>query len=179
MNVLVTGDCGFIGSAMVRTLLKSPATGAAVNLDLPTYCGNQASTENAPQDERYRFVKGDIADKKLVAEMFGEHRISAVCHFAAQTHVDRSIETPEQFVVTHSLGTVRLLEAIKVYWQGLPAAKREAFRFLNVSTDEVFASLAPGDPPFCEATRYDPRSAIWFPRTSMRGSAWDYKNETT
>jgi dTDP-glucose 4,6-dehydratase len=159
MNVLVTGGCGFIGSAMVRALLKNRATGAVVNLDLLTYCGNQANTENASQDSRYHFVQGDIADKKLVTELLAQHHIDAVCHFAAQTHVDRSIEAPEQFVLTNTLGTMRLLEATKLYWQGLPQVRREAFRFLHVSTDEVFGSLAPGDPPFCETTRYDPRSA--------------------
>jgi len=159
MNVLVTGGCGFIGSAMVRTLLKNPDANVIVNLDLLTYCGNQANTENAAQDARYHFVRGDIADKKLVLGLLERHRIDAVCHFAAQTHVDRSIDAPEQFVVTNALGTLRLLEAVKLYWQGLPPPERDAFRFLHVSTDEVFGSLAPDEPAFCETTRYDPRSA--------------------
>jgi len=159
MNILVTGGCGFIGSAMVRKLLKNPATGRIVNLDLLTYCGNQASTEDASKDARYQFVQGDIADRELVAGLLAQHEINVVCHFAAQTHVDRSIEAPEEFVLTNVLGTMRLLETTKTYWQRLPRVQREAFRFLHVSTDEVFGSLAPGDPPFSETTRYDPRSA--------------------
>ena len=159
MNVLVTGGCGFIGSAMVRALLKDETPSTVVNLDLLTYCGNEANTESAAQDARYLFVRGDIADQKLVSELLAQHNIQAVCHFAAQTHVDRSIEAPEHFVQANTLGTVRLLEATRFYWQGLPPAQREAFRFLHVSTDEVFGSLSPEDPPFCETTRYDPRSA--------------------
>jgi dTDP-glucose 4,6-dehydratase len=158
VNVLVTGGCGFIGSAMVRTLLKDQAVGVIVNLDLLTYCGNQANTENAGADARYHFVQGDIADKTLVTELLLHHRIDTVCHFAAQTHVDRSIDAPEQFVLTNTLGTIRLLEATRVYWSKLPQTQREAFRFLHISTDEVFGSLGPEDPPFCETTRYDPHS---------------------
>jgi dTDP-glucose 4,6-dehydratase len=158
MNVLVTGGCGFIGSAMVRTLLKDPATGVVVNLDLLTYCGNRANTENAEEDSRYHFVQGNIADQSLVTEILSRHRIDTVCHFAAQTHVDRSIDAPEEFVLTNTLGTVRLLEATRAYWAKLPPAQRAFFRFLHVSTDEVFGSLAPEDPPFCETTRYDPHS---------------------
>ena len=157
--MLVTGGCGFIGSSMVRTLLKDQTTGVVVNLDLLTYCGNQANTENAVEDNRYHFVQGDIADNALVTGLLLRHRIDTVCHFAAQTHVDRSIEAPEQFVLTNTLGTVRLLEAIRAYWSKLPRAQREAFRFLHISTDEVFGSLSPEDPPFCETTRYDPQSA--------------------
>jgi len=158
MNVLVTGGCGFIGSAMVRTLLSESTIRTVVNLDLLTYCGNQANTGNAPEDTRYRFVQGDIADKKLVEELLAEFCIDTVYHFAAQTHVDRSIDSPDLFVHTNVLGTTYLLEATKGYWQGLSQVNREAFRFLHVSTDEVFGSLGPEDAPFCETTRYDPRS---------------------
>ncbi len=159
MRILVTGGAGFIGSNFVLEQLGSSfAVERLVNLDLLTYAGNLANLREAERDPRYRFAKGDIGDKELVTRLLEENEISAVVNFAAESHVDRSIDGPEIFVQTNVLGTLRLLEACKSYWASLPPRKRSAFRFLHVSTDEVFGSLEPEAPAFSETTPVAPNS---------------------
>ncbi len=160
MNILVTGGCGFIGSNYVRQVLgdKSVAPGKVVNLDKLTYAGNPANLADVEGDSRYVFVHGDIGDETLVSGLLYEHEIDAVVNFAAESHVDRSIDSPEPFVQTNVLGTLRLLNATKRHWLGLSTEDKEAFRFLHVSTDEVYGTLAPEDPAFTEETPFAPNS---------------------
>ena len=155
--ILVTGGAGFIGSNFVLDWIA--ATGeAVVNLDALTYAGNLLNLDSVSGDARHRFVRGDIADAALVASLLNEYRPRAVVHFAAESHVDRSILGPDTFVQTNVVGTFRLLEAVRGYWSLLPADDRDGFRFLHVSTDEVFGSLGPSDPAFSETTAYEPNS---------------------
>ncbi len=157
--VLVTGGAGFIGSNFVRRLLSGADGDVDVlNLDKLTYAGNRATLADIENHPRYSFVHGDIADAALLTDLFSGRDIVAVVHFAAESHVDRSIENPEQFLLTNVLGTFRLLEAARRHRERLPAAKAGAFRFLHVSTDEVYGSLSPGDPAFSETTPYAPNS---------------------
>lgn len=155
--ILVTGGGGFIGSNFVLDWLAT-CDEPIVNLDKLTYAGNLANLESLAGDPRHTFVHGDIADRDLVKKLLAEHRIRAIVHFAAESHVDRSIHGPEDFVETNIVGTFRLLEATRAYWAALPPAEREAFRFLHVSTDEVFGTLAPDEPPFDEQSPYQPNS---------------------
>ena len=155
--LLVTGGCGFIGSAFILEWLAQTDE-PLVNLDLLTYAGHLGNLRAVEADRRYRFVRGDIADTALVGRLFSEHRPRAVIHFAAESHVDRSIVGPLAFVQTNVVGTLKLLECALAHWTGLPAAEAAAFRFLNVSTDEVFGSLGPDDAPFTEQHRYEPNS---------------------
>lgn len=163
-SILVTGGAGFIGSNFVLGWLQagsgsaSSALGAVVNLDLLTYAGNPANLASLEGDPRHIFVRGDICDPELVASLLRRHRPRAIVHFAAESHVDRSITSPEAFVRTNVQGTFVLLQQARVYWNGLNQADKEAFRFLHVSTDEVYGSLAPADPPFSETTPYAPNS---------------------
>ncbi len=160
MNFLVTGGCGFIGSNFVRRLLSDGRAGAprVVNLDKLTYAGNPANLADLKGDPRYVFVHGDIGDAALVGRMLSEHGIGAVVNFAAESHVDRSIDSPEPFVQTNVLGTLRLLDAARRHWSGLKGGDRDAFRFLHISTDEVYGTLAPRDSAFTEATAFAPNS---------------------
>jgi dTDP-glucose 4,6-dehydratase len=164
MNLLVTGGCGFIGSNFIRQrLTEKPAAGRApverlVNLDALTYAGNPANLADLAGDPRYVFVHGDIGDVALVEQLLAEHAIDAVVNFAAETHVDRSIDSPEPFIRTNVTGTLRLLNNARLHWGRLPGPKKTAFRFLHVSTDEVYGSLAPGAPPFTEEHVYEPNS---------------------
>jgi dTDP-glucose 4,6-dehydratase len=160
MNTLVTGGCGFIGSNFIRRLLADAPMAASrvVNLDKLTYAGNPANLADVAGDSRYTFVHGDIGDEALVARILAEHAIGAVVNFAAESHVDRSIDSPEPFVQTNVLGTLRLLNAVKRHWAGLAGAAKEAFRFLHISTDEVYGTLFPGDPAFTEQTPFAPNS---------------------
>ena len=161
MRILITGGAGFIGSNLAHHLLGKAAAEPVeliVNLDALTYAGNLANLAGLESESRHLFVHGSIGDEALVASLLTQHRIEAVMHLAAETHVDRSITTPEPFAQTNVIGTLRLLEACRHYHAKLDAAERNRFRFLHVSTDEVFGSLAPYDPPFCETTPYDPRS---------------------
>ena len=155
--LLITGGAGFIGSNLV---LRSIAeTGEpVVNLDKLTYAGNRDNLEALRGDARHVFVQGDICDRALVRRLLAEHKPRALVHLAAESHVDRSIEGPAEFVQTNVVGTFALLEEARAYWSGLAAPERAAFRFLHVSTDEVYGSLAPGDPAFSEATPYAPNS---------------------
>jgi dTDP-glucose 4,6-dehydratase len=155
--ILVTGGAGFIGSNFVLDWIAA-AGEPVVNLDKLTYAGNLANLASLSGDARHRFVRGDIADRALVERLFAEHRPRAVVHFAAESHVDRSIHGPSAFVETNVVGTFELLEAARAYWQSLEPAPRAAFRFLHVSTDEVYGSLGESDAPFSETTPYAPNS---------------------
>jgi dTDP-glucose 4,6-dehydratase len=160
MNLLVTGGCGFIGSNFVRQRLtekNSPLT-KLVNLDLLTYAGNPANLADFAGDPRYVFVQGDIGDETLGTRLLSEHAIDAVVNFAAESHVDRSIDSPEPFIQTNVVGTLRLLNAARRHWSALPAPKKSAFRFLHVSTDEVYGTLAASEPAFTEKTNFAPNS---------------------
>ncbi len=157
MTIVVTGGAGFIGSNFVLDWLAAGA-GPVVNLDKLTYAGNLANLASVSGDPRHHFVQGDIADAALVGQLLAKHRPRAVVHFAAESHVDRSILAPEAFIQTNVVGTFRLLEAVRGHWQSLEGAGREAFRFLHVSTDEVYGSLSETDPPFSETTAYAPNS---------------------
>jgi dTDP-glucose 4,6-dehydratase len=157
MRLLITGGCGFIGSAVIRHLLRAtPHT--VVTVDKMTYAASEDALEAALHDPRHTLIRADIADATAMARVFAEARPDAVMHLAAESHVDRSIDGPADFIHTNLVGTFVLLEAARAYWSALPGAARDAFRFHHISTDEVFGALGPGDPPFTEATAYDPRS---------------------
>lgn len=160
MNLLVTGGCGFIGSNFIRQrLTESDSTlQRLVNLDLLTYAGNPANLADLAGDPRYHFVHGDIGDEALVARILADHRIDAIVNFAAESHVDRSIDSPEPFFQTNVVGTLRLLNATRRHWSSLPGEARAGFRFLHVSTDEVYGSLEPGEAPWDETQPYEPNS---------------------
>jgi len=157
MTILVTGGAGFIGSNFVLDWLASESE-AVVNLDALTYAGNLANLASIARDERHRFVRGDIGDRELTQRLLDEHRPRAIVHFAAESHVDRSIHGPAAFVQTNVIGTFELLEAVRAHWQRLDGASKDAFRFLHVSTDEVYGSLTESDPAFSETTPYAPNS---------------------
>ncbi len=155
--ILVTGGAGFIGSNFVLDWLATTSE-PVVNLDKLTYAGNVRNLDAVKDDPRHTFVRGDIADRPLVETLLADRRVRAVVHFAAESHVDRSIHGPADFVDTNIVGTFGLLEAVRSYWTALPPAEQQAFRFLHVSTDEVFGTLAASDPPFCETNQYLPNS---------------------
>ena len=155
--ILVTGGAGFIGSNFVLEWLRAEGE-PLVNLDKLTYAGNLANLASVAGEARHRFVRGDIGDRALLDSLFAEHRPRAVVHFAAESHVDRSIHGPAAFVETNVVGTFQLLEAARAYWEALDPAGKAAFRFLHVSTDEVYGSLSESDPAFTETTPYAPNS---------------------
>jgi dTDP-glucose 4,6-dehydratase len=155
--LLVTGGCGFIGSAFVLRWLAAHDE-PLVNLDALTYAGHEANLADAAGDRRHTFCRGDVADAELVGRLLAQHRPRAVVHIAAETHVDVSIRAPERMAQSNTIGTLRLLEAVRAYWQALPPAERAAFRFLHVSTDEVYGALSPGEPPFHEGTPFAPNN---------------------
>ena len=158
-QVLVTGGAGFIGSNFVRHLLRAEPAIHLVNLDALTYAGSLENLHNLPGVDRYTFVEGNIGDRELVGALLREHRIDTVVHFAAESHVDRSIVGPELFFQTNVMGTLSLLEAARQFWLGDPSPPHvDACRFHHVSTDEVYGSLGPGDPAFSETTPYAPSS---------------------
>jgi dTDP-glucose 4,6-dehydratase len=155
-KILVTGGCGFIGSNFIHYIIKKYSASSAekpnysiINLDLLTYAGNLENLKDIARNQNYKFVKGDICDAELVNKIIKENQIDMIVHFAAESHVDRSIENPEAFLKTNVLGTYTLLEASK---------NNGKIRFHHISTDEVFGSLEPDDSPFDEKTAYDPRS---------------------
>lgn len=156
-TILVTGGCGFIGSNFVL-MARRLGWGRIINLDCLTYAANLANLESLSSDPNYIFVKGSIGDRPFVGQVLEQHQPDAIINFAAESHVDRSILNPETFIETNIMGTHRLLEATLDYWQKLTPDKKQTFRFLHVSTDEVYGSLAPTDPAFAETTPYDPRS---------------------
>ena len=155
MKLLITGGCGYIGSNLVRLALDSGYD--VVNLDALTYAGNPASLSDVAENERYTFVRGDIRDAEFLRATLDEHAPDAVLHLAAESHVDRSIDAPEDFILTNVVGTFRLLEAARRYHHALPNGRKDSFRFLHISTDEVFGSLGP-EGAFDEETPYDPHS---------------------
>ena len=160
MTLLVTGGAGFIGSNFVLDWLAAPETRdePVVDLDALTYAGNLANLASLQGDARHVFVQGDIGDRGLVDELLARHRPRAIVHFAAESHVDRSIHGPGAFIQTNVEGTFTLLEAARSYWGALGGEAKAAFRFLHVSTDEVYGSLAPGAPAFTEEHPYEPNS---------------------
>ena len=156
-TILVTGGAGFIGSNFILHWLANERSNV-VNLDKLTYAGNPANLSAVASDRRYKFLQGDICDRDLVAELLITHRPRAIIHFAAESHVDRSIHGPDDFIRTNVNGTFSLLEEAREYWSGLDEAEAKTFRFLHVSTDEVYGSLGQSDPAFTESTRYSPNS---------------------
>jgi dTDP-glucose 4,6-dehydratase len=157
LTLLVTGGAGFIGSNFVLDWLAS-ADEPVVNLDALTYAGNLHNLDAIKGDARHHFVQGDIGDRALLDRLLAEHRPRAVLNFAAESHVDRSIHGPGDFMRTNVMGTFTLLEAVRGYWNGLDDSAKAAFRFQHVSTDEVYGSLAAGAPAFTETHAYEPNS---------------------
>jgi dTDP-glucose 4,6-dehydratase len=156
--ILVTGGAGFIGSNFILQQLEADAATSLVNLDKLTYAGNLRNLEAVATDRRYEFVHGDIGDRGMVRCLLEKHQPSAILHFAAESHVDRSIRGPDDFIRTNVDGTFALLEEVRAYWTSLSGDESKRFRFLHVSTDEVYGSLGPHDPPFSETTAYAPNS---------------------
>lgn len=161
MNILVTGGSGFIGSNFIHYVLGEQKVGEdskLVNLDALTYAGNPQNLAANSNDTRYHFVHGDISDRPLCFELLTKFEIDAVINFAAESHVDRSIDSPEAFFQTNVIGTLRLTDAVREYWRNLPAKTKDTFRFLHVSTDEVYGSLSADDPAFRETDPFEPNS---------------------
>ncbi len=157
MTILVTGGAGFIGANFVRTSLDVYDE-TIVNLDKLTYAGNLESLQSVSQNDRHIFEKGDITDVALIDSLLRKYRPRAIVNFAAESHVDRSILGPEAFIETNIVGTFRLLEASRRYWTEMEAEKQATFRYLQVSTDEVYGSLSPNDAAFSETNKYEPNS---------------------
>ncbi|WP_071870852.1 dTDP-glucose 4,6-dehydratase [Atopomonas hussainii] len=157
MKILLTGGAGFIGSALVRHLINDTEH-HVLNLDKLTYAGNLESLASVADHPRYRFVQGDIADSALVGQLLSEFQPDAVMHLAAESHVDRSIDGPAEFIQTNIVGTYALLESVRRYWNALPAEAKSAFRFHHISTDEVYGDLHGSDDFFTETTPYAPSS---------------------
>jgi dTDP-glucose 4,6-dehydratase len=156
-TILVTGGLGFIGANFIY-LRSTVSNCQIINLDKITYAGNQVTLADLATDSRYTFVRGDIGDRQLVDRILTRYRPKAIVNFAAETHVDRSIDNPINFIETNINGTFNLLESARKYWCNLDSAQQEQFRFLQVSTDEVYGSLSPTDPPWTETTAYAPTS---------------------
>ena len=157
MSILVTGGAGFIGSNFVLDWLGQ-SDEKIINVDKLTYAGNLENLASLQGDSRHVFVKGDIGDFALVSQLLAEYQPRAVVNFAAESHVDRSIHGPGEFITTNIVGTFQLLEAVRAYWGGLGDAAKASFRLLHVSTDEVYGSLGKDDPAFSETNRYEPNS---------------------
>ncbi len=157
MKMLLTGGCGFIGSAVVRHVIRNTEH-QVVNVDVMTYAASEQALEEAAFHPRHTLIRADIADVAAMREVFAAFQPDMVMHLAAESHVDRSIDGPAQFITTNVVGTFTLLEAARAFWAGLPATRRARFRFHHVSTDEVFGALEADAPPFTETTPYDPRS---------------------
>ena len=155
--ILVTGGAGFIGANFVLDWLAQ-SDEPVLNLDKLTYAGNPENLASLQGDSRYLFVQGDIGDAPLVERLLAQHQPRAVINFAAESHVDRSIHGPEDFIQTNVVGTMRLLQSVRAYWQALTDVQRAEFRFLHVSTDEVYGSLSPTDPAFTEGNKLEPNS---------------------
>jgi dTDP-glucose 4,6-dehydratase len=157
MKLLLTGGCGFIGSAVVRHLMRH-SDHVVIDVDKLTYAASEEALEEARNHSRHVLIRADIADAGAMRQVFATYQPDAVMHLAAESHVDRSIDGPVAFIETNIVGTFTLLEAARQYRAALDPARRDAFRFHHISTDEVFGALGPDDPPFDETTRYDPRS---------------------
>ncbi len=156
--ILVTGGAGFIGGNFILDWLSNPSAESILNLDRLTYAGNLTTLKSLEQDARHVFVHGDIGNYALVLSLLKEYKVRAVVNFAAESHVDRSICGPNDFIQTNVVGTFNLLEAVRAYWVNLPGSEKQVFRFLHVSTDEVYGSLSPNDPAFSENKSYEPNS---------------------
>ena len=157
MTILVTGGAGFIGTNFIMDWNAAEAE-PVVNLDLLTYAGHPGNFERLPHPERHLLAPGNLGDKALTADLLARHRIRAVVNFAAESHVDRSIHGPAEFIQTNIVGTFNCLETVREYWAGLPLEEQKAFRFLHISTDEVYGALTPEAPAFTETTPYAPNS---------------------
>jgi dTDP-glucose 4,6-dehydratase len=157
-NILITGGAGFIGSNFIRYLLAHYSEMNIINLDLLTYAGSLKNLENLPAKSNYTFIRGDINDAMLVAQILQQYQIDTVVHFAAESHVDRSIQGPAEFIQTNIMGTFTLLEAVRNYWLHEKKWNADQCRFHHISTDEVFGSLNKNDSPFTESTAYAPNS---------------------
>ena len=156
--ILVTGGAGFIGGNFVLDWLSNPSAEGIINLDKLTYAGNLATLDSLKQDPRHIFIHGDIGDKGLIAKLLDQYQPRAIVNFAAESHVDRSIHGPAEFIQTNIVGTFNLLECAREYWNKLEKESQEQFRFHHVSTDEVYGSLSLTDPAFTEANPYEPNS---------------------
>ncbi len=156
--ILVTGGAGFIGANFVLDWLANPDSEGVVNLDKLTYAGNLLTLKSLDTNARHVFVQGDIGNYELVHSLLNKYSIRAVINFAAESHVDRSIHGPGDFIQTNVVGTFNLLEAVRAYWAQLPESQKQEFRFLHVSTDEVYGALSPTDHPFAETNPYEPNS---------------------
>jgi dTDP-glucose 4,6-dehydratase len=156
--ILVTGGAGFIGSNFILDWIKTNLTEDVINLDALTYAGNLANLETIQDSPTYQLVKGNIVDKTLITRVLMDNQPRAIIHFAAESHVDRSIHGPAEFVQTNIIGTFNLLECARAYWNELSEPQKSSFRFLHVSTDEVYGSLGPNDHPFTEKHPYEPNS---------------------
>ena len=166
MRMIVTGGAGFIGSALARIAVAQGHDVMVV--DKLTYAGNRSSLRDIEGSNRFTFRQADICDDAAISAILFEFKPDAVFHLAAESHVDRSITGAGAFIETNIVGTFRLLQALRSYWDKLPAAKRDAFRFLHVSTDEVYGSLAKEDPAFTETHQYEPNS----PYSASKAAAW-------
>ncbi len=166
MRFLITGGCGFIGSAVVRQLIAE-SDHTVVTLDKLTYAASKDALGHCLHHPRHTLIPTDILDFSALQAVFSTHEPDVVMHLAAETHVDRSIDSPRNFIETNIMGTFLLLEAARDYWQKLPLPHRSTFRFHHISTDEVFGALSSSDPPFTELTPYDPRS----PYSATKASA--------
>lgn len=157
VNFIITGGAGFIGSHFVRQILQSEQDVKVINLDKLTYAGNLESLADVDQNPRYTFVQGDIGDRELIASLLVEYKPNLIVNFAAESHVDRSIDGPEAFIETNIMGTFRLLDEVRKWWKELPVEEQQSFRFLHVSTDEVYGTLG-SEGLFTEETPYAPNS---------------------
>ncbi|EOY9126694.1 dTDP-glucose 4,6-dehydratase [Proteus mirabilis] len=157
MKILVTGGAGFIGSAVVRHIINN-TNDAIINVDKLTYAGNLESLNSVCENNRYTFIQADICDEKLTTDIFKQHQPDAIMHLAAESHVDRSIDGPSEFIQTNIIGTYTLLEAARQYWNQLPKDKKNSFRFHHISTDEVYGDLESTTDLFTETTPYAPSS---------------------
>ena len=166
-HILVTGGAGFIGGNFVLNWLANPDADEVVNVDKLTYAATPKTLTSLEGDRRHVFLQADICDRSALDGLFAQYRPRAVVHLAAESHVDRSIDSPGDFIRTNVIGTFNLLEAARTYWVGLDVASKAQFRFLHVSTDEVFGSLGPGDPPFSESRPYAPTN----PYSASKASA--------
>lgn len=156
--IIVTGGAGFIGANFVLDWLDQEGNQSLINLDALTYAGNLATLQSVQDNPKYQFIKANIGDQARITELLQEYQPSAIINFAAESHVDRSIHGPAEFIQTNIVGTFNLLECARHYWSALPEPQKSSFRFLHVSTDEVYGSLEPNDPPFTEKHPYEPNS---------------------
>jgi len=157
MNIMITGGCGFIGSAVIRHIIAT-TDHTVVNIDKMTYAASEAALDAAGINPRHTLIRADITDAEAIRSALATHQPDLIMHLAAESHVDRSIDGPADFINTNITGTFILLEAARTYWSSLPEPRKSAFRFHHISTDEVFGALEATDPPFTETTPYDPRS---------------------